>query len=109
MIDCKECVEYAHSVLARGEITVEDVNKLAIDRHVLKGCNVAQTIVSFCDASKIPTDIICNGFSIKETIIEVLKESCLYALTQEDRNYEIEEIAEAIKEAFAIKLKLKQG
>lgn len=38
MIDCKECVEYAHMVLARGEITVEDVSKLALDRHILKGC-----------------------------------------------------------------------
>lgn len=39
MIDCKECVEYAHMVLARGEIKVEDIAKLALDRHILKGCD----------------------------------------------------------------------
>lgn len=57
----------------------------------------------------IPMDIICNGFSIKETIKEVLQESCLYAPTPEDRDFEINEIADAIKEAFAIKLRMKQG
>lgn len=108
MIDCKECVEYAHTVLARGEIQVEDVNKLAIDRHVLKGCNVAQTIVSFCDFSKIPTDIICNGFSLKNTIIEVLN---FHTVCNEIHatDSKIEEIAEDIKETLAVKLRLKQG
>jgi len=38
MIDCTECIEYAHRILARGEINADEVNKLAIDRHILKGC-----------------------------------------------------------------------
>ncbi len=100
MIDCKECVEYAHSVLARGEIQVEDVNKLAIDRHVLKGCESTQRI-TFTQDANIPMDIIVNGFSIKETILEVLRK-CESAYCTD------EEIAEEIKEAFAIKLRLKQ-
>lgn len=107
MLDCKECVEYAHSVLARGEIQVEDVNKLAIDRHVLKGCESVPTI-GFWDSSKSPMDIICNGFSIKKTIIEVLNTHTfgeeIYATDSK-----IEEIAEEIKEAFSVKLRLKQG
>ena len=105
MIDCKECVEYAHMVLARGEIKVEDLNKLAIDRHVLKGCNIAQTLVSYCDGSNFPTDIICNGFSMKDVIVEILNRHHNGYVTQKY----VEEIAEDIKEAFAIKLRLKQG
>lgn len=105
MIDCKECVEYAHTVLARGEIQVEDINKLVLDRHILKGCNIAQTLVSFCDASKIPTDIICNGFSMKEVIVEILNRHHDGYVTQKY----VEEIAEDIKEAFAVKLGFKQG
>jgi len=104
MIDCKECVEYAHSVLARGEILVEDVNKLAIDRHVLKGCDAGHTVV-FCDSSKIHTDIICNDFSMKDVIVEILNRHHNGYVTQQY----VEEIAEDIKEAFAIKLRLKQG
>lgn len=64
---------------------------------------------AFWDSTKNPTDIIVNGFSIKDTIKEVLKQSCLYAQTQMDRDFEIEEISEAIKEEFSIKLRLKQG
>ncbi len=105
MIDCKECVEYAHSVLARGEIGVEDINKLAVDRHILKGCDTEQTI-GFWDSSKIPMDIICNGFSIKETILDVLKK---YDKERYLDDCDINELAEDIKEAFAIKLRLKQG
>jgi hypothetical protein len=107
MIDCKECVEYAHSVLARGEIQVEDINKLAIDRHVLKGCDSGQTI-GFWGSSKVPMDIVVNGFSIKQTILEVLNK---YNIGHSmDFSYdELGEIAKEIKEAFAIKLKLKQG
>lgn len=106
MLDCKECVEYAHSVLARGEIQVEDVNKLAIDRHVLKGCESTQR-VTFTQDANIPMDIIVNGFSIKETILEVLNK---YNIGHSmDFSYdELGEIAEEIKKAFAIKLRLKQ-
>jgi hypothetical protein len=107
MIDCEECIAYAHLVHARGEIKVEDINKLAIDRHVLKGCDTGQTI-SFWDSSKIPMDIICNGFSIKETIIEVLnKYNNGYGMDFTDEK--LREMAEDMKEAFAVKLRLKQG
>ncbi len=65
------------------------------------------TISNF-DSLKIPMDIICNGFSIKETIIEVLqKYNNGYQIDLSD-NY-LDEIAEDMKEAFAVKLKLKQG
>ena len=53
-----------------------------------------------------PTDIICNGFSLKKTILEILRE-------HEKQRYlddaDIDEIAEEIIEAFAVKLRMKQG
>jgi hypothetical protein len=105
MIDCKECIDYAHMVHAKGDITVEEIQKLAIDRHVLKGCESGQTI-GFWDSSKVPMDIICNGFSIKQTIIDVLNPYEGINYLDEER---IEKISEEIKEAFAVKLRLKQG
>lgn len=54
----------------------------------------------------IPMDIICNGFSIKETIKEVLNRYEDMALCDW---MIIDEIAEEIKEAFAVKLRMKQG
>lgn len=59
MIECKECVEYAHSILARGEITVEEVSKIALDRHILKGCD----------------DLSSSGFVVKDSNVIVLKET----------------------------------
>jgi hypothetical protein len=38
MIDCKECNDYAEMLLKRGDIEQQDVNKVALDRHILKGC-----------------------------------------------------------------------
>lgn len=38
MIDCNECTQYALILHERGEIKAEEMNKLAIDRHALKGC-----------------------------------------------------------------------
>lgn len=107
MIDCKECVEYAHMIHAKGDITVEEINKLAVDRHVLKGCGVISSIPTMCfsDAINIPMDIVCNGFSIKKTIIDVLNN---YPPEQYIGDC-IEDLAEDIKEAFAIKMRLKQG
>ena len=35
---CEECYEYAHKIYVRGEIGRADIPRLAIDRHVLKGC-----------------------------------------------------------------------
>jgi hypothetical protein len=61
------------------------------------------TSVTFSDQINRPFDIICNDFSIKDTIIEVLTNSKNLALCN------IDGLAEEIKEAFAIKLRLKQG
>jgi hypothetical protein len=59
--------------------------------------------VTFIDFSKIPFDIVCNGFSIKDIVTGVLRDN----LGVHDDA--IEKIAEEIKEAFAVKLRLKQG
>ncbi len=43
MINCEECNKYAQSIFQRGEISQDEINKLALDRHILKGCDhVAQ-------------------------------------------------------------------
>lgn len=39
MIDCKECNDYVELLLQRGEITKDDMERVAIDRHILKGCD----------------------------------------------------------------------
>lgn len=39
MVDCKECSEYVGSLLNRGDITKEEVDKIILDRHILKGCD----------------------------------------------------------------------
>ncbi len=62
--------------------------------------------VSFWDSSKIPMDIVCNGFSMKKVILEILEDY------QYNRNLEsdyIDQLAEDIKDAFAVKLGIKQG
>ena len=63
-------------------------------------------LISVQIAPNLPMDIICNGFSIKETIMSVLKKydrmGCLDYCPLDD-------LAEDLKEAFAIKLRLKQG
>ncbi|MCF1193174.1 hypothetical protein LRR18_16415 [Mangrovimonas sp. AS39] len=105
-------MEYAYMVFYRGDILVEEIDKLALDRHILKGCdNIVAPVqsITFSDVSKLPMDIICNGFSMRESIRHVLQESCLYAPTPEDKTYEIEEITEALMEEFRVKLRLKQG
>ena len=38
MIDCVECNSYATLILDRGEIKPSEFEKLALDRHILKGC-----------------------------------------------------------------------
>lgn len=101
MIDCKECVEYAHSVLARGEIGVEDVNKLAVDRHVLKGCDTGQTI-GYWYSSKMPMDIVCNGFSLKKLILQALNH-----YDGEENSHEL--IAQTILDVMTDKMRIKQG
>lgn len=39
MVDCKECSEYVHSLLSRGDITKDDIDRIILDRHMLKGCD----------------------------------------------------------------------
>lgn len=39
MIDCEECHNYAKKIYERGEISAAEINKLALDRHILKGCD----------------------------------------------------------------------
>lgn len=39
MIGCKECNEYAQLIFSRGEIEHDEMSKLALDRHILKGCD----------------------------------------------------------------------
>lgn len=69
--------------------------------------DILQTI-SYWDSSKIPMDIVCNGFKMKDLIIEVLnKHNTGYNMDLCDDK--INKIAEEITDAFAIKLRLKQG
>jgi len=55
-------------------------------------------------------DIICNGFSIKEAIFDVLNKysGCTLSTYEKDDAY-IGKLCEEIKEVFAVKLRLKQG
>ena len=62
--------------------------------------------ITIFDPNKFPTDIIVNGFSIKDTIFNFLKE---YDKKMHWSQEELMEISEKIKEAFAIKMRLKQG
>jgi len=39
MVDCKECSEYVNNLLNRGDITKEDIDRIILDRHILKGCD----------------------------------------------------------------------
>lgn len=39
MTDCKECNDYAQLIFSRGEIVQDEIEKLALDRHILKGCD----------------------------------------------------------------------
>ena len=54
--------------------------------------------------SNLKMDYTINGISIKETIKEVLIK-CI----SPEYHEEVDEIAEEIKEAFAVKLRMKQG
>ena len=39
MIECKDCSDYVEMLFTRGEIPKEEVYKVAMDRHILKGCD----------------------------------------------------------------------
>lgn len=38
MVDCKECSDYVNGLFNRGEITKDEIDKVILDRHALKGC-----------------------------------------------------------------------
>jgi hypothetical protein len=48
------------------------------------------------------TDVVVNGFSIKQTVFDILLSKGLDAALAE-------ELSEEIKETFAVKMQLKQG
>lgn len=39
MVDCKECSDYVNNLLNRGDITKDEIDKVILDRHILKGCD----------------------------------------------------------------------
>lgn len=39
MVDCKECSDYVNNIFNRGEITKDEIDKVILDRHILKGCD----------------------------------------------------------------------
>lgn len=39
MVDCKECSDYVNNLFNRGDITKEEIDKVILDRHILKGCD----------------------------------------------------------------------
>ncbi len=54
----------------------------------------------------IPMDFVVNGFSIKDTIIEVLRNHRMPGVLDD---IELDHMASLIAEVFAVKLRLKQG
>lgn len=44
-IDCQECNDYAELIYSRGEIAQEEKEKLALDRHILKGCDKSKDLL----------------------------------------------------------------
>lgn len=56
--------------------------------------------------SKFPINIVCNGFVMKDVILDVLKK---YEKERLLDDCDIEELATEIQEAFAVKLGIKQG
>jgi len=64
--------------------------------------------VTFYDPSKFPMDIICNGFSIKETLLNVLdKYNNGYRMDLPPD--ELNNLVQELTDALAIKCRLKQG
>ncbi len=58
----------------------------------------------------LPMNIVCNGFSIKQVVVDVLnqwKEHIVFIA--DDNEVDFEKIAQEITDVFAEKLKLKQG
>ena len=64
--------------------------------------NQENTTVTFAESIKLPTDIIVHGVSMKQTILDVLNECDFDECDKES-------LAEDIKLALAVKLKMFQG
>ena len=47
MIDCNKCSKYVNELFNRGEITKDEIEKVTLDRHILKGC--AKKVDPFAD------------------------------------------------------------
>lgn len=60
MINCEECTNYAQHIFERGEITQDEINKLALDRHILKGCDT-----DFNDYDKLRKVVVFHLYSGK--------------------------------------------
>lgn len=54
MIDCKECNDYAQLIFSRGEIAQDEIEKLVIDRHILKGCDKMTDATFNVDEMNLP-------------------------------------------------------
>lgn len=63
---------------------------------------------TFFDSSKLPMDIICNGFSVKDTLLDVLdKYNNGYRMDLQTE--ELNNLVTELTDALAIKCRLKQG
>ncbi len=59
---------------------------------------------------KMPMNIICNGFSIKQVVTDVLNQWREHIVfIADDEEIDFDRIAQEITDAFAVKMKLKQG
>jgi hypothetical protein len=80
------------------------------DFDLTKNCVSTLGQTGWADMSKIKTNIVCNGFSMRDVILDVLMEHeqmdwfhrCI-------SNQDIENLADVIQEALKIKLGLIQG
>lgn len=94
MINCEECNKYAQSVYQRGEIAQDEINKLALDRHILKGCDVVGhvgevlTLVPVTEQNTIivgqGTYRIINGQFYKVEVSESVESPCLQSSRLQD-------------------------
>jgi len=61
------------------------------------------------DLSKIPVNIICNGFRMIDVIMQVLNDNTYIDCGNSVISGDIEEVAKKIQDQFAVKMGLKQG
>lgn len=66
------------------------------------------TTITFSDHTKITMDIICHGFSVKDTILDVL-DKYNNGYRMDLPTDELNNLAQELTDALAIKCRLKQG